>query len=528
MALVAFTLVMTVFAIIEPLRKQGLIAEQVGTLIVYTLPVMLSLTLPIAALFATTIVYGRFSQDNELMACRASGISMRTLLKPAIVLGLVITAGSLLLSNLVTPSLAENAARAIKANVKAALFHKLRSEGYVSRGEIIIHASRADSDANVLEGVVAANVKDWADVRFGTAKRAQIYFRTVDDETYVSVHLDDPVGGRTGSSTVARGQKQPFPRELLLPNPIREDPAWYSWPRLFDTFENPMRNRDIQRHVADIRRGIGGRMLAQEVAAAIAAGEPYRKLGGEGKRLDLSAASAEVAGGEGVLHAGAGADGQRKPVLAVVSEPGRTILYEGDTAHVRCEYWELTRSFVVSVEFMGNARIMVLPGPDGEGAQEGGAWTEREVLKIGNLTLPDSVSQAVSRISLGDLCTNRTAYTSDPVVLGAIDRLVRHDLRKLKGRILGEMHGRVAYGVSCLLLVVMGAALGMVFRGGQVLSAFALSVVPATIVVVMVLMGQQMMGNPDVSYEAGLACIWAGIGLLVVGNAYIHLFLLRK
>jgi len=91
MALVAFTLLMTVLAIMEPLRKQGLATSEVASLFIYTLPVMLSLTLPFAALFAATIVYGRFAQDREMLACNASGISKVVLLKPAIVLGIIVT-----------------------------------------------------------------------------------------------------------------------------------------------------------------------------------------------------------------------------------------------------------------------------------------------------------------------------------------------------------------------------------------------------------------------------------------------------
>ena len=94
MSLVAFTLVMTVFAIIEPLRKQGLSSDQVISFLGYTLPMMVSLTLPIAALFGATIVYGRFSQDNELQACRAGGIATVRLLEPAIVLGVLVTAAA--------------------------------------------------------------------------------------------------------------------------------------------------------------------------------------------------------------------------------------------------------------------------------------------------------------------------------------------------------------------------------------------------------------------------------------------------
>ena len=48
LALVAFTLVMTVFAVIEPMRKQGLTGQQVLSLFGYTIPIMLTLTMPIA------------------------------------------------------------------------------------------------------------------------------------------------------------------------------------------------------------------------------------------------------------------------------------------------------------------------------------------------------------------------------------------------------------------------------------------------------------------------------------------------
>ena len=42
-----------------------------------------------ATLFAATIVYGRFSQENELTACRASGVSTLSVLKPALFMGVV-------------------------------------------------------------------------------------------------------------------------------------------------------------------------------------------------------------------------------------------------------------------------------------------------------------------------------------------------------------------------------------------------------------------------------------------------------
>ena len=43
------------------------------------LPLAAAMTLPIAALFSATSTYGRLSADNELVACRASGINLHIL-----------------------------------------------------------------------------------------------------------------------------------------------------------------------------------------------------------------------------------------------------------------------------------------------------------------------------------------------------------------------------------------------------------------------------------------------------------------
>ena len=78
LAAVCFTLVLTVVVVIEPLRKQGLSGMQALALFGYSLPLSLSLALPVGALFAATMVYGRFAHDNELMACRGLSFSPST------------------------------------------------------------------------------------------------------------------------------------------------------------------------------------------------------------------------------------------------------------------------------------------------------------------------------------------------------------------------------------------------------------------------------------------------------------------
>src|SRR6478736_7238123 len=87
--------IMSFGALLRPLTQHGLGLGQVGQILSYFSPAMTTYSLPIAALFATTIVYGRLSADNELTACRASGISHLTVTLPAFVLGVLVAILSL-------------------------------------------------------------------------------------------------------------------------------------------------------------------------------------------------------------------------------------------------------------------------------------------------------------------------------------------------------------------------------------------------------------------------------------------------
>ncbi len=81
--------IMSFGGLLRPLTHQGLDIGQVGQVLTCFGPAMTTYSFPIAALFATTVVYGRLSADNELTACRAGGMSLvsLTVAGPALVLG---------------------------------------------------------------------------------------------------------------------------------------------------------------------------------------------------------------------------------------------------------------------------------------------------------------------------------------------------------------------------------------------------------------------------------------------------------
>src|SRR5512133_2030023 len=70
--------IMSFGGLLRPLTLYSLDALQVLQMWLYMMPAMMSYSLPIAAVFATSMVYGRLSADNELTACRSAGISYGT------------------------------------------------------------------------------------------------------------------------------------------------------------------------------------------------------------------------------------------------------------------------------------------------------------------------------------------------------------------------------------------------------------------------------------------------------------------
>lgn len=72
-------------------------------LVALLVPFVLTFTLPWGVLMAVLIVFGRFSQDKELLALKASGIGLLPIIAPAIVLGIVSSAISFWINAYVGP-----------------------------------------------------------------------------------------------------------------------------------------------------------------------------------------------------------------------------------------------------------------------------------------------------------------------------------------------------------------------------------------------------------------------------------------
>jgi len=556
LTLVALTLLMSVLVIVQPLRKFGLAGTQLLEVFVYTVPAMLSLTLPFATLFAATLVYGRFSQDNELLAAKASGISTLSLLRPALGFGVVVTAASLVLINVVAPKLTTLSALA-QTNMRKVFFHQLSSRGYAEfnreKDRHVIYADSTDLDANTLYGIIyvvqskssspskkpkdpnaapasAASTqpaggdaqKKQPSTTMIWAKWATLEFSrdpNGDDEVLIRAEFkvlagslpNQPIGG-------SKYAELPFP----LPNPIKEKTSWYGWNDLLEFLKDPEKHVTVRREMAKIRQSLCSDMLGADVAAAIQAGKAYDGLTQGGERFIIEAAWA-VPGKGGAVLSSKKPDGSEGKLVTVLVKKGNKAV-ESITARqgrVTLAWSRVTNTPQVSILLSEDVTVDNLTGL-GRQQNRTTEWTR------GQLPVPEGVVAKAEAINLTDIYKEPEKITSDKKVIASINNLRNKRIPQLRSDLMAELHVRSAYGASCFLMVAMGAALGLMFRGGQFISAFALSAVAAALPLLTLIMGKELIRNPANSDLLGMACIWGGIMMLAVADVVIYARLSRK
>jgi len=102
-----FTLVVLMGRILrlaELVLNKGVPLLEIGKLFACMMPAFLVMTLPLAFLMGILLAFGRLSADAEIIALKASGISLLQMLKPALLLALIISALTAVLSLAVVPA----------------------------------------------------------------------------------------------------------------------------------------------------------------------------------------------------------------------------------------------------------------------------------------------------------------------------------------------------------------------------------------------------------------------------------------
>ena len=516
LAAVALTLILSLGSILRPVQEYGVGPRQVIHLMGYFLPITLTFVLPMAALFAAALVYGRFASDNELDACRASGISLLTLVYPGLTLAIIVAIANLILSFHVMPAFIHRAEKSLKADAKQILFRNIQRRGYYKLppdGRYRLYADQANQQNDTLSGVVIAEVKGGGIEKIITAESAKVHFNPHKrfNEVQITAYntyqmgIEDEVGfsaewlSLTAEFGSLLGDNIKF-KKIDEMKKIRVD---------------LMRFYPIAKLARQTYAQFTAELLAQDIATKIA-GDPKHpyKLHSDKKFIEFTAShcrardekKVELSGEVIVLEY----DTDSKQLLRTLRCKRALLYIEGDelaptlTMELYSATWQRPDGSE-GLSLRSIIRGLILPKTVTD------KFATEDVLKA---ISPASIDSALQKVPSSKLMG----------LQGKLHRKIRSTLAEIKA----EMHSRLVFGIGCVLLIIIGIGLGVILKGGHLLSAFGASSVPAAVLIVCIMMGKNITKNPNAQAGSGIVLMWAGLVLLSLLMVVIYRKLLKN
>jgi hypothetical protein len=150
----------------------------------------------------------------------------------------------------------------------------------------------------------------------------------------------------------------------------------------------------------------------------------------------------------------------------------------------------------------------------------------KPTLHLDGLQVPQSVLHEMESYTPAVVLDPHAALPIDGALADARVKLWA-DAAKLQRKIAALVHFRLGYAGSALVTILMGAALGVIFRGARMLAAFGLACIPFGSVTILMVMGRQL-GEHEGTEAVGAAITWGGLLLTLVADGFIIRFGVRR
>lgn len=519
LAAIGLTMIMSFGGLLKPLTKQGLDVAQMGWMLVYLMPAMTTYALPIAALFATTMVYGRLSADNEMNACRASGISYLAMTTPAILLGLAVALISLLLLCFIVPIFTLQMERVLYSNISQLIATQIDRTHEITFNEVTIYADDARvikpppdmPNMQIVELISPTVVTLQPSAQdptlskpkeFMTARQATAFIReNPDSQVTLEVQLKGGISfprDLAGGSQVSIGTTSFGP--VPIPSSIRENTKFMTINQLKRILADPMRSREISGIVTKgVQQAQVDAYLAS-IAQRLHSGDRTFTFATGSERTTIRAAATAPELRDNSVIISYNEDPQKREVGFVeitlpTSAAGNERILQAVARQIRitAQLSSTPGSFDINIEL----RDTMLEGDTGPTARP-------LVQRSFRVPIPPPVA------AIHQLAPDSPAA-----------QLLQRRQARLINYIIAEIHARLSFTLSCLILMLVGAALGSLFRSGNILSAFAVSAIPAVLCVALIVTGQHTAENLPSDLSKMSSVLRLGISLIYSGNLLI-------
>src|SRR5262249_13780669 len=136
LSLTGITGLLLLAGIVAEATQQGLGPAQVMVIIPLLIPSTLPYTIPATTLFATCLVYGRLSADNEILAIKAAGINVLKVVWPGILLGTLMSGVTMGLYYRLIPYTQSCLRTVVLQDVEEFLFAMLKRDGRIRHAKL--------------------------------------------------------------------------------------------------------------------------------------------------------------------------------------------------------------------------------------------------------------------------------------------------------------------------------------------------------------------------------------------------------
>jgi len=507
------------------IKIQQVSAADVAKLLLWFLPLVASFMLPIAALLSSALIYGRLAADNELDACKAGGINILRLLVACMILALVSAAGSFYLTNFMAPELIRRIDRIARRDLADFVASKLQDQGSFGSMGYVVYADHARKlsqeeirqqtgrdEANVeivyIQGAAFVEFRGDDPARTGTAERAFLVFDKRTEPMTLRAFLQRARLFDHSQRQFLEGVDPSFELTRLPPLDVRDRLKLFDLRELMHYRDEPAATPSMQRRLRQFREKLARAFYFKTLMESLVQpphmvvlkadwGEyrirarrlyPARK-----GRLNLEQVTIEQIGDSRRLYTARRASifiegGLEGPVVRVVLEDDviRQDLEPAGAKPIRLRSGHVLRS---------------VPAPEAAWHMAAG-YSDEQIL---DLSIPLPVPKTLQ--------IDRAGLAKEAVIVG----------RKINAFI----HSRLTLSLSTLVLVPLAAALGIILRGGQALTAFGISFVPTIAVVITIVMGRQL-AEKDTTAQIGVVIMWGILLIIAVVDAIVILGAIRR
>ena len=523
MTAAGLTVVLTAGGLLRPLREQGLTPVQIIQLVINLVPVMLTFSLPVAAFFACTLVYGRLAADNEISACRAGGVNLLHLMLPAFSLGAGVAAVILAFNCWLTPLFIQRAEKLVKNNLKEIFYHRMIKKGHYaySATGMLIHADWANPTQGVLQGVAAVKLSKGKPEQFLIASAANVSFDRNAQPPTVAFRLSDVLYSDAFRKTLAYEAEQSV-GPIELASKFKYKVKFMNLRQLREALGDPEAAAPVRSLVSRLRERIIFRTFREEFTHAMNASGRYDLSGLDGRlyRFSFSTAGKQNHSDNTNLDSFG-------PVTIQVFQQGKLIR----SLQARQASFVASGKQVISEPDRHPETTVTLTAVTIRHEDGPIEYTSSKArYHLGPLQLPSRIWQGVLTAPLEKLVSEsfETDDADSEKKSDSVSRFikrVRAELKTFRAELEAEIHARMSFALAGCLLVILGTALGIIFKGGHILTASGVTFIPALTTMLLIIAGRQWAEKAPVY---GIGLIWLGNLLLAAAIGVVFTRYLRR